>query len=72
LVERFSRVSPDVMHYEFTIYDSSTWTQPWTAVQTFRKSDAPVFEYACHEGNYAMPNILGGARRAELAERAGG
>ena len=72
LVERFSRVSPDVMHYEFTICDPTTWTQPWTAVQTFRKADAPVFEYACHEGNYAMPNILGGARRGELAERAGG
>ena len=70
LVERFTRVGPGIMQYEFTIEDPTIWTQPWTAVQTFRKYDARVFEYACHEGNYAMENILAGARRAELAEKA--
>ena len=72
LVERFTRVSPELIEYTFTIYDPATWTQPWTAVQTFRKATEPVFEYACHEGNYAIPNILAGARRGELAEKAGG
>ncbi len=67
LVERFTRVGPGLIQYEFTIEDSTIWTAPWTAVQTLRKSDADVFEYACHEGNYAMSNILAGARRAELA-----
>jgi len=52
--------------------EAATWTQPWTAVQTFRKANEPVFEYACHEGNYAIPNILSGARRGELAAKAGG
>ena len=47
----------------------SLWTQPWTAVQTFRKSDAPLFEYACHEGNYAATNILAGARAAPRRRR---
>ena len=50
--------------------DSTVWTQPWTAVQTFRKTDAPVFEYACHEGNYAATNILAGARAEEVAAAA--
>ena len=67
LVERFTCIGPGIMQYEFTIEDPTIWTAPWTAVQTFRKSDADVFEYACHEGNYAMSNILAGARRAALA-----
>ena len=50
LVERFTRIGPGIMQYEFTIEDPTIWTAPWTAVQTFRKSDADVFEYACHEG----------------------
>ncbi len=65
LVERFTRVSPDMVDYEYTIEDPEMWTQPWTAAVTLRKSDAPLYEYACHEGNYAMGNILGGARAEE-------
>ena len=65
LVERFRRVSPDILEYTFTIDDPTVWTAPWTAVQTLRPLDGQVFEYACHEGNYAMPNILAGARKAE-------
>ena len=70
LVERFTRVGPGILQYEYTVEDSTVWTQPWTAVQTFRKTDAPVFEYACHEGNYAATNILAGARAEEVAAAA--
>ena len=65
LVERFTPVGPGVLEYEFTVIDPTVWTAPWTAVQTLRKTAGPVFEYACHEGNYALPNILAGARAAE-------
>ena len=65
LLERFTRVSPDVIQYEYTIYDPDMWTRPWTAALPLKKSNAPLFEFACHEGNYAMTNILGGARAEE-------
>ena len=65
LLERFTRVGPGAIRYEFTVYDPSVWTSPWTAVQTLRATDAPIFEFACHEGNYAATNILAGARKAE-------
>ena len=65
LVERFRRIGPGILEYTFTIDDPTVWTAPWTAVQTLRPLDGQVFEYACHEGNYAMPNILAGARKAE-------
>ena len=70
LVERFTRVSPGVMAYEYTIDDPTMWEGPWTAIQTLRKTDASIFEYACHEGNYSVPNMLGGARQADLADQA--
>ena len=54
-----------MVDYEYTIEDPEMWTQPWTAAVTLRKSDAPLYEYACHEGNYAMGNILGGAGAEE-------
>jgi len=65
LTERFTRVSPDVMQYEFTVDDPSAFTKPWTARIPFNKTTERVYEYACHEGNYAMTDILAGARRAE-------
>ncbi|TDI27138.1 MAG: hypothetical protein E2P06_01045 [Acidobacteria bacterium] len=68
LVERLTRVSPDVIEYEYTIEDASVWTAPWTAVQTLRKNPLPIFEYACHEGNYAAGNMLAGARLDEAAK----
>ena len=71
LVERFTRVGPDSIEYEFTIVDPTVWTKPWTAVQTLRSAAGAVFEYACHEGNYALPNILAGARKAEAQDVAG-
>jgi hypothetical protein len=67
LVERFKRSRPDVLEYEFTLDDPQTWTRPWTARVDLVKSDQPLYEYACHEGNYAMTGILAGAREEEAA-----
>jgi hypothetical protein len=65
LTERFSRVNPDTVLYEFTVDDPTAFTKPWTAQIPMTKTKGPVFEYACHEGNYAMVDILAGARAAE-------
>jgi hypothetical protein len=64
LVERFTRVSADTMEYKITIDDPATFTRPWTAlIPISRLSDeTQIYEYACHEGNYAMPNLLSGGR----------
>jgi hypothetical protein len=67
LIEKFTRADADTLVYEFTVEDPSVWTRPWTAVVPMRKSDQPIYEYACHEGNYAMASILAGARAAEKA-----
>jgi hypothetical protein len=67
LVERFTRVDADTLEYEFTVTDPETWTSPWTASIPMQRTDVPMYEYACHEGNYAMPNILGGQRAEEKA-----
>ena len=67
LVERFRRVSPDILEYTYTMHDPTVWTAPWTAVQTWRASSQPLFEYACHEGNYGLTNMLAGARVEERA-----
>ncbi len=65
LVERFSRPEPDTLVYEFTATDPTMWTQPWTAQIPMTRSQDSMFEYACHEGNYGMVNILTGARAKE-------
>jgi hypothetical protein len=65
LTERFTRVDADTIDYRFTVDDPTTWTKPWTAVVPILKSDGRLYEYACHEGNYALPNILRGARAQE-------
>lgn len=67
LIERFTRVDANTLLYEFTVDDPTTWTRPWTAVVPMSKSDDPVYEYACHEGNYGMTGILAGARAEEKA-----
>ena len=67
LVERFTRVGPDTVAYEVTVNDPATWTGSWTAAFPLTKSDAEVYEYACHEGNYSLETVLRGARLAELA-----
>jgi hypothetical protein len=60
LVERFTRIAPDVVQYDVTTSDPSTWTQPWTVRINFRQTDEPLLEYACHEGNLGMVGILPG------------
>ena len=67
LVERFTRVDADTLEYKFTVTDPETWTSPWTASVPLRLNPEPMFEYACHEGNYSMPIMLGGARVEEAA-----
>ena len=67
LVERLTRVDADTLAYEYTVSDPETWTRPWSAAVPMRRSDEPVYEYACHEGNYSMPGILGGHRADEAA-----
>lgn len=67
LVERFTRVDADTLLYEFTVDDPSTWTKSWTAQIPMMKSQDQIYEYACHEGNYAMLNMLAGARAMEKA-----
>ncbi len=67
LVERFRRMSDDVLVYSFTVTDATTWTQPWSVELPMRRSDLPIFEYACHEGNYGMDGTLTGARAVEKA-----
>jgi hypothetical protein len=69
LVERFTRVSPTVLNYEFTITDPTVWTRPWTAMIPLRAADSSerIYEYACHEGNRSMVSVLAGARAAEKA-----
>ena len=58
LTERFTRVGPDTLHYEITFDDQTTWTRPWTVLIPLKHSAAPIFEYACHEGNIGMEGIL--------------
>jgi hypothetical protein len=67
LVERFTRTAEDTILYEFTVEDPATWARPWKAELPMVKTQGPIFEYACHEGNYGMANILRGARAQEQA-----
>lgn len=63
--ERYTRISDDVLEYQFTVEDPTTWERPWTAIINYTASADPIYEYACHEGNYALMGILSGARAAE-------
>ena len=68
LTERFTRVGTETLLYEYTVDDPQSFTAAWSAVIPMQKTDAPMFEYACHEGNYGMFNLLAGARAQEKAE----
>ena len=70
-VERLTRVSENVIDYEITVSDPTVWSAPWTVSvpMSAKEMDDPIYEYACHEGNYALPNILSG-QRAQDAEAA--
>jgi hypothetical protein len=70
LIERFRRLDADTLLYEFTIDDPTTFTQTWKGELPMRKTKGPLYEYACHEGNYGLPGILAGARAKENAEAA--
>ena len=67
LVERFTRVDADTLLYEFTVDDPTVWTRPWSVSTPMRRTGDRIFEFACHEGNYAMPHILSGSRADEKA-----
>jgi hypothetical protein len=65
LVERFTRIDADTLEYRFTVDDPTTWTRAWTVAFPMTKSSGPMYEYACHEGNYGLRDILSGARYEE-------
>lgn len=65
MTERFTRVADDTIMYEFTVEDEATWARTWTAEMPMKKKTGPIFEHACHEGNYGLMNILAGARAEE-------
>src|SRR5215467_834045 len=65
VVERFTRVAPNALLYQFTIDDPATWARPWTGEYTWPATNEKIYEYACHESNYALENILRGARLRE-------
>ena len=67
LIERLTRVDEETLLYVFTVTDPDTWAAPWTAEVPMRKNTENMYEYACHEGNYSMPVMLGGQRIEERA-----
>lgn len=70
LVERFSRLDADTLVYRFAINDPTAFTKPWSVEMTMTKTEDTLYEYACHEGNYGLYNILAGAQAAERAANA--
>ena len=68
VVERFTRTGPEALEWEVRIDDPAAWTKPWTAKIILRRANKAVYEYACHEGNYGLMDILAGARREEKEE----
>jgi hypothetical protein len=73
VTERFTMISPTTIRYQFTVEDPATWTRPWSGEYEMTRIEGPLFEYACHEGNYGLPTILRGARLAEAtAAKSGG
>ena len=65
LTERFTKLDNGNLLYNFTVDDPTAWTKPWSGEYVWKSTDGKVYEYACHEGNYAMGNILRGARILE-------
>ena len=74
VTERFTRVSPEQIRYQFTVEDPATFTRPWSGEVAMNATNEHIYEYACHEGNYALPGILSGARaqEKEAAQKADG
>jgi len=69
VIERLTRVSPSELDYQFTVVDPKTFSKPWLGEFSWSRTDQPMFEHACHEGNYSLPNILAGARQEEAASK---
>jgi hypothetical protein len=69
VTERFRRLSDDTIEYKFTIDDASMWTRPWSAEASMKKTVGPIFEHACHEGNFGLYNTLVGARLEEQKKK---
>jgi hypothetical protein len=72
VTERFTRVSASQLRYDFTVDDPATFSKPWRAEMVFAATKGPIYEYACHEGNYALAGILAGARHEEAQGKATG
>ncbi|MYB17707.1 MAG: hypothetical protein F4Y16_01750 [Holophagales bacterium] len=72
VVERFTRTGPETIEWEITYEDEATWVSPWTMMIRLARTEDPIFEYACHEGNYGLTNILSGARAQEREAAATG
>ena len=68
LTERFTRIDADSIKWEFTVDEPATFTRPWTAVVPMYRGTADLYEYACHEGNYGLMDILSGARHEDADE----
>jgi len=69
VTERFTRTDPKTIVYRFTVEDPSTWERPWTGEYNWTTTDDQIYEYACHEGNYALENMLRGARSSEKTQQ---
>ena len=69
VIERYTRVSKTELLYQYTVVDPSIYTAPWLAEYSLYRTAQPILEFACHEGNYSLPNILAGARRVEQERR---
>ena len=67
VVERYTRTGPDTLDWNFTVTDPQTWTRPWTGSLPMTRTDDPMYEYSCHEGNYGLYNILTGSRATDQA-----
>ena len=71
VIERLTRIDDKTLLYRFTVEDPDTWDRPWTGEYTWPATNKPIYEYACHEGNYALGEVLRGARRQEVIDAAG-
>jgi hypothetical protein len=71
VVERLTRLDAKTLLYRFTVDDPQTWDKPWTGEMTWPQTSQPIYEYACHEGNYALGDVLRGARKQEAEEPTG-
>jgi hypothetical protein len=69
VVERFTPTSADTIHYAYTVEDPDTWTTPWSGEMEIRRVEGPIYEYACHEGNYGLANILSAIAAAKPSKK---